>query len=256
MHGLGNDFVLLNHLQQPFSLQQVDIIALADRHCGIGFDQLLVLKPSRSADLYCQIFNADGSEAEQCGNGMRCVARYVHEEQIIAKPNLSIETRARKVQLEIKDYDHIRTNMGQAQINPQILKIIVEGSSLELMLLSLGNPHAIYRAPSIKEIPVSQWGVQIEKQPAFSQGVNTGFMEVVNRQAIRLRTYERGVGETLACGSNACAAVVAGIRQTWLDSTVDVFAPGGKLLVEWKGGDSPVFLTGPAARVFKGELSF
>ena len=254
MHGLGNDFVVLDAFRQPLALEKLKIAKLADRNCGIGFDQLLVIGPSTQADLRCQFFNADGSEAEQCGNGLRCIARFVHEEKIISKASLCIETKAGLIQVEIKDYDKIRANMGFPEIKPEPVMVTLEHAPVALTALSMGNPHAIYRVESSSAAPVAVWGAKIEKLAAFPQGVNAGFMEVLGRKEIRLRTYERGVGETLACGSNACAAVVAGITQGWLDSKVEVKVSCGSLEVEWAGKNQPVFLTGPATRVFTGTI--
>jgi diaminopimelate epimerase len=254
MHGLGNDFIIVDALRQPAAIEKAMIAKMADRNQGIGFDQLLLLLPSHKADLCCQIFNADGTEAEQCGNGMRAVARYVHEQGIYPKKRISIETRAGVIEVDIRDYEQIRANMGVPEIKPEPLLVTLDGSPVALTLLSMGNPHAIQRVASCKEAPVAAWGAKIESLPAFPRGVNAGFVEVVDRHAIRLRTYERGVGETLACGSNACASVVAGITQGWLDSPVTVALARGNLQVEWAGENQAVFLTGPATRVFSGEI--
>lgn len=255
MHGLGNDFIVVDALRQPAVLETPLIARLADRNQGIGFDQLLLILASKTADLRCQIFNADGSEAEQCGNGLRCVARYVHEEGICRKNKLRIETQAGLIAVEIEDYERIRVNMGVPELETKPLVLSVDDSELSLTLLSLGNPHAIQRVNACQNVPVSRLGRQIEALPLFSRGVNVGFMEVLDRGLIRLRTYERGVGETLACGSNACAAVVAGISQNWLDSRVEVSLARGHLEVEWAGLQKEVYLTGPAARVFSGEVT-
>lgn len=254
MHGLGNDFVIIDAFHQPFMLDKLMITRLADRNCGIGFDQLLVLGPSTQADLRCQFFNADGSEAEQCGNGLRCAARFVHEEKIISKKSLTIETKAGLIPVEIQDYDKICANMGFPEVKSEPVLVKLNDASAALTVLSMGNPHAIYRVASLQASPIASWGATIEKHSSFPQGVNAGFMEVVGRNEIRLRTYERGVGETLACGSNACAAVVAGITHGWLDSQVRVDLSCGSLQVEWAGKDQPVFLTGPASRVFTGMI--
>ncbi len=254
MQALGNDFVIINAGQQGLTLEKARISQLADRHQGIGFDQLLVLSASSQADLCCRIFNADGSEAEHCGNGLRCVARFVHEEKLINKRELCIETKAGLIHLEIKDYEQILVNMGVPLIHPKPLLLQLDDFPVALTLLSLGNPHAIHRVKSCKQVPLTTWGAKIENHVAFPQGVNAGFMEVVDRESIYLRTYERGVGETLSCGSNACAAVVAGITHGWLDSRVKVVLAQGNLEVEWGGENQAVFLRGPAARVFSGEL--
>ncbi len=255
MHGLGNDFMLVDALDQPQTLEKSQIAALADRHQGIGFDQLLLLLPSKAADLRCQIFNADGSEAEHCGNGLRCVARYAHEEGICKKDKLSIETRAGVMTVEIQDYDNIRVNMGVPEIQAESLKLSLDDSPLNLTLVSLGNPHAIQQVNVCQDTPVSLWGKKLENLAAFPQGVNAGFMQVLNPQSIRLRTYERGAGETLACGSNACAAVVAGITRNLLVSPVQVNLSRGSLQVEWPGDNQPVHLIGPASRVFNGQMN-
>jgi diaminopimelate epimerase len=254
MHGLGNDFVLIDARQAALTYENLPIAKLADRNSGIGFDQLLLLRSSTEADLRCQFFNADGSEAEQCGNGLRCVARFVHEEKMLTKTALTIETKAGLIPVEIEDYDRIRANMGLPDIQPEPILMTLDTSPVSLTALSLGNPHAICRVTSLKESPIHSWGSQIEKHPSFPLGVNTGFIEIVGRNHLRLRTYERGVGETLACGSNACASVVAGIMQGWLDASVRVEVARGSLEVEWAGLGQPVFLTGPAARVFTGSF--
>lgn len=254
MHGLGNDFILINGFQHKNILNQSLITALADRHRGIGFDQLLLIETSKQADVDCLIFNADGSEAEQCGNGMRCVARFVHEEKIINQKRLTINTKAGIVSVEINDYDKIRVNMGVPKLSAVPMNIPIASIAIELTSISLGNPHAIYQG-KINTIPVAEWGALLSKNNAFPQGINVGFMEVLNRKHIFLRTYERGVGETLACGSNACAAVAAGIARGYLDDIVTVKLPCGNLQVEWQGQHHPIFLTGPASRVFSGGLA-
>lgn len=254
MHGLGNDFIVVDALRQPAVLETPLIARLADRNQGIGFDQLLLILASETADLRCRIFNADGSEAEQCGNGLRCVARYVHEEGICKKSKLTIETQAGQIVVDIADYERIRVNMGVPVIQAEPLILSLDDSSFDLTLLSLGNPHAIQRVQSCQATPVAAWSRKIESLPVFTQGVNLGFMEVLDRRSIRLRTFERGVGETLACGSNACAAVVAGIHRGWLDSKVQVSLSRGHLEVAWEGEQNAVYLTGPAARVFSGEV--
>lgn len=254
MQSLGNDFVLINALQDPWVLEKEKIRMLADRKQGVGFDQLLILRPAYRGDFYCQIFNADGSEAEQCGNGLRCVARFLQEEKISSKQMLTLETKAGLFPVEMKGGDQVRVNMGLPQRQPNLLTMKLGASSADLSLLSLGNPHAIHRVLSCEATPVNDWGALIARHPAFPHGVNTGFMEVVDRKTIRLRTYERGVGETLACGSNACAAVVAGISAGWLDSSVSVLLSRGSLNVEWGGESQAVFLMGPAVHVFTGML--
>jgi diaminopimelate epimerase len=252
MHGLGNDFVVLDLFEQAFTANSQRIQAIADRHRGIGCDQVLLVGPSTVADVACQIFNADGSEAEQCGNGLRCVARFVHEKQRIRKSAFTIATKAGLIPVVIHSYDKIQVNMGKPDYSLKPLQVVVDAIPLTLTTLSLGNPHAILRVEKIKELPVAQMATIISSNSAFSQGINLGFMEVRDRNHIQLRTYERGVGETLACGSNACAAVIAGLLNGWLDSTVAVELPYGNLLVEWPDPQQAVLLTGPATRVFSG----
>lgn len=259
MHGLGNDFVIINTLKYPISAKNLSIKQLSHRYLGIGFDQLLLLGSSSTADFSCQIFNADGSEAEQCGNGMRCIARFVHEEQLTSNKLLSIETKSGIVNATIHDYDHIQVSMGIPRIDSQKTTCEIDGAidrtTIEMTTLSIGNPHAIVQVTSIEHCDISTLGPKISTHTLFSKGTNVGFMEIANRQRIRLRTYERGVGETFACGSNACAAVVAGIVNGSLDSCVIVELAFGNLLIEWKDNQAPVLMTGPASRVFDGELT-
>lgn len=255
MHGLGNDVVIIN--EKLPSLEKKIIQQLANRHIGIGFDQLLLLEPSNKADFSCRIFNADGSEAEQCGNGMRCVARFVHESKLTAKKNLLLETKAGIISVDIHNYDNIRVTMGTPKLQQKnlILTPAIDNSfSQEISVLSMGNPHAILQVKSIHNFPVSKIGAAIENHVFFPQGVNVGFMEIVNPEHIRLRTFERGVGETLACGSNACAAVVAGIWNNLLDKKVKVELTLGFLWIEWPGEKEPVIMTGSANRVFDGAF--
>lgn len=259
MHGLGNDFVILNG--DKIHLEKSLIQQLSNRHTGIGFDQLLVVEPSQKADFSCRIFNADGSEAEQCGNGMRCVARFVHESRLTNKKNLSLETKAGIIPIRIHDdYNTIEVKMGVPVLQHQRLKLTPtipdlnssNVASPEMSILSLGNPHAVLQVKSLFNFPVTQLGQQIGTHSFFPQGVNVGFMEIIDRNNIRLRTFERGVGETLSCGSNACAAVVAGIWNNLLDNKVKVELALGSLLVEWAGNKEPVLLTGSANKVFDG----
>ncbi len=249
MHGLGNDFVVIDCIHQTLDLKKFPIKQLANRHMGIGFDQLLLIEKSKQADFACRIFNSDGSEAEQCGNGMRCVARFVHEEKLTAKKSFSIATKAGVVNVLIHDYDTIQVSMGIPIFQPKL-----NTAAVELSALSMGNPHAILQVKSVKEAPVLELGPTIAMHSAFPHGVNVGFMEVVNRQHIRLRTFERGAGETLACGSNACASVAAGIKNGLLDRKVKVEPTLGSLWVEWPDDQQVMLLTGPAVKVFVGDI--
>ncbi len=263
MHGLGNDFMVIDTIRQTVDLSKIPIPLLADRHRGIGFDQLLVVTPSSRADFACRIFNADGSEAEQCGNGMRCVARYVQEEGLTQKKSLALETISGLINVTVHDHKHIDVIMGLPCFEPEKVpfttpKIAAQYNldqtmpSLSFTVLSMGNPHAILKVPSIIDAPVEQLGAKISTHPAFPNGTNVGFMEIINPNHIHLRTFERGTGETFACGSNACAAVVAGILNHGLDHKVNVELTYGNLLIEWADKNSPVVLSGPAMRVFSG----
>ncbi len=254
MHGLGNDFVVIDTINQAVDITALPIQRLANRHLGIGFDQLLLIRTSQIADYACTIFNADGSEAEQCGNGVRCVARFLQENSLTQKNKFLIETKAGVVNVLIEDFDTISVAMGTPHFSSEPVPVILEEVPLTATL-SLGNPHAIALVSAIEDAPVYRAGETISTHVAFPHGTNVGFMEIVTRDHIRLRTYERGVGETLACGSNACAAVAAGIAQGLLDSRVKVELIFGHLWIEWNDETAPVIMTGPASYVFKGEIN-
>ncbi len=265
MHGLGNDFIVINGITQSIDKAKLPVKQLADRHLGIGFDQLLLITPSKKADFACVIYNSDGTEAEQCGNGMRCIARFIREEKLSDKKVLSIETKAGIIEILIHDYDRIEVNMGLPRFEPS--EIPFRSSSVKklyelsfgdgqpgfaLSILSMGNPHAILQVSSIQQFPVNTIAPLIAAHSFFPEGVNVGFMEVLTKKHIRLRTFERGAGETFACGSNACAAVVAGIVNNLLDHEVKVELSFGDLRVKWEGMNKPVILTGPASFSFSG----
>lgn len=254
MHGLGNDFVIINTLNQTVDINKLAIAKLADRHRGIGFDQLILIEPSKQATFFCRIYNADGTEAEQCGNGLRCVARLLHEEKWHTSPSFNLETKAGIFPLTIKDYDNIQIAMGTPQIQEKLTKLTIAAHPISLSILSLGNPHAIVKIESVDRIAADQLGTAISEHPHFTAGANVGFMQIINPNHVRLRTYERGAGETFACGSNACAAAVAGIANGWLQDRVEVSFKHGSLIIEWQGENHPIYMTGPAARVFSGEL--
>lgn len=254
MHGLGNDFVVINNLNQSIQMHDIPIQKLGDRHIGVGFDQLLLIGPSDRANFSCRIFNSDGGEAEQCGNGMRCLGRYIHEENLLQKNSLTIETKAGIIEILINDLENIKVNMGIPRLAPSY-EITLIHQPIQLFTLSMGNPHAILPVTAVETFPVAAFGPQISTHPLFPQGTNVGFMEILDRQHIRLRTYERGAGETLACGSNACAAVVSGIENKLLDSKVSVQLALGKLIIEWDGKELPVLMTGPSERVFDGLIT-
>jgi len=255
MHGLGNDFVVINATHQAFDLTSLSIVGLADRHTGIGFDQLLIIQPSDRANYFCRIFNADGSEAEQCGNGLRCVARFLHETGF-SSSSLQLETKAGIFPIAIKDYDHIRVTMGVPHIQNNLVELPIKNTTqpLHASVLSLGNPHAIIKVESVDTVRTDQLGAEISTHVFFPQGANVGFMQIVNQNHIRLRTFERGVGETLACGSNACAAICAGIVNGWLGDQVKVEFRHGDLWIEWDREKQLIHMTGPAAYVFSGEF--
>lgn len=255
MHGLGNDFAVIETITQPISIATLDIPRLAHRHIGIGFDQLLLIESSVVADFACRIFNADGSEAEQCGNGMRCVGRFIHEEKLTNKNNFTIATQAGLIPITIEDYKNISVKMGKPHLEPH-REILLANYPTPFLLnvLSMGNPHAVMQINSLSNFPVVAIGQQISTHPIFPNGVNVGFMEIVSRNHIRLRTFERGAGETLACGSNSCAAVVAGITNGLLDKKVKVELALGTLYIEWDGIDQAVIMRGSAEKVFVGTV--
>ncbi|MFO1434962.1 MAG: diaminopimelate epimerase [Gammaproteobacteria bacterium] len=267
MHGLGNDFVLLNGFRQSLNLSAENVRRIADRHFGIGCDQVLVVEPPRgSADVHYRIYNADGGEVEHCGNGVRCVARYLRDEGIVAKNEIVVETmKGGTSRVYIEDGGMVRVNMGAPRFEPHEIpiradkrannyQVEVGGGHVAVGVVSMGNPHAVMRVDNVDTAPVSTLGPMIEKHPLFPEGVNVGFMQVVNAGKIRLRVFERGTGETLACGTGACAAVVIGRVYGLLKEAVDVELPGGHLSISWQQAGEPVWMTGPAARVFEGQI--
>ena len=267
MHGLGNDFVMIDALTRPLLLTPEQIRQIADRHFGVGCDQVLLVEAARDpgADFAYRIYNADGGEVEQCGNGARCFARFVRDQGLTAKNELVVETMCGVIRPRIEADGQVSVEMGVPRTAPHEIPFVadadalshavqVDGQDIQLSVVSMGNPHAVLRVDDVVRAPVSTLGPQLETHARFPARVNVGFMEVVDRSHIRLRVYERGVGETLACGTGACAAVVAGRRQGWLDNKVKVDLPGGTLLVNWNGGTEPVWMTGPATHVFEGEI--
>ena len=255
MHGLGNDFVIIDGIKHKIDINNLPITQLSNRHLGIGFDQLLIIEPTSSgADFFCRILNADGSEAEQCGNGLRCVARYIHENKLNQSNSFSIATKAGVFPVTIQDYDHITVTLSAPTIQQSLANVTIDNQEIPLSILSLGNPHAIMKVDSIDAISTNELAPKIAAQHFFPNGANVGFMQVLNNNHVRLRTYERGAGETLACGSNACAAIVAGKINGWLGNYVSVEFCLGKLLVEWEGENQPIRMTGPATKVFDGKI--
>ncbi len=267
MHGLGNDFVVIDAINQSIHLAPEQIRKWADRHFGVGFDQLLLVeKPvSENADFKYRIFNADGSEVSQCGNGARCFARFVRDKGLTPKDEIRVDTDAGQLVLRCDAAGLITVNMGIPQHLPNRIPLLmseeaklyraeVNGVPVEFAAVSMGNPHAVIRVEDVRHAPVETIGAQLERHPLFPQRVNVGFMQVLSRREIHLRVYERGAAETLACGSGACAAVVAGIEQNLLDNKVGVSLPGGHLMIEWAGRGYPVFMSGPAVSVFEGQI--
>lgn len=257
MHGLGNDFVVINTLNQAFDANKMLIKRLANRHVGIGFDQLLLIEAGKNTDFFCRIYNSDGSEAEQCGNGLRCVARYLHENKLISSSQVTIATKAGAYPIDIKDYDHISVSMGAPQVNQLLVPIHLPHytDAVSISTLSLGNPHAITKVDSVDVITLAPLSEKIAAHAMFPEGVNVGFMQIINPKHIRLRTFERGAGETNACGSNACAAAIAGMANGWLQPVVEVEFKYGSLFIEWQGENQPILMTGPASYVYEGSIN-
>ncbi|HYD57716.1 MAG TPA: diaminopimelate epimerase [Burkholderiales bacterium] len=251
MHGAGNDFVVLDCTQQPFSLTAAQLRQLADRHLGVGCDQVLVVeKPSRrDADFRYRIFNADGGEVEQCGNGARCFVRYVHERGLTDKREIRVETLAGMIVPRLEDDGEVTVDMG-----PPLLEGTETIDGAELAILSMGNPHAVQVVDDVERAPVTTQGPRLEHHARFPNRVNAGYVQVVDRHEAKLRVWERGAGETLSCGTGACAAVVAGIGRGLLESPVRMHTRGGALTIAWNGGDNPVWMKGPAQTVFEGEI--
>ena len=268
MHGLGNDFVVLDATKQPIALEPAQLRAIADRHFGVGCDQVLQVEPAREpgTDFYYRIFNSDGSEVEQCGNGARCFVRYVHERGLTTKREIRVGTRSGVIVPRLERDGQVTVDMGVPIFDPDAVPfhaperaltyhLDVDGRLVEVSVLSMGNPHAVQIVPDVEYAPVAVEGPAIESHSRFPQRVNAGFMQLVDRRRIRLRVYERGAGETLACGSGACAAVVAGVTRDVLDGErVTVETRGGELVISWAGDASPVLMTGPAVSVFEGEI--
>ncbi len=266
MHGLGNDFVVIDAINQHINLTSEQIRRLSDRHFGIGFDQLLLVEKaiSANADFKYRIFNADGGEVAQCGNGARCFARFVRDKKLSDKEEICVDTDSGQLLLRFDDDNLITVNMGIPRHTPAEIPLLTEEESRFYTVLvndtekafgavSIGNPHAVIQVTDIKTAPVTELGKALESHAFFPERVNVGFMQIVDRQHIKLRVFERGAAETLACGSGACAAVVVGIEHNLLDHTVCVELPGGTLSINWPGRGEPVLMTGPAISVFEGQ---
>ncbi len=265
MQGLGNDFVVLDGVRQHVELSSAQLRLLADRRFGVGCDQvLLVEKATGDADFRYRIFNADGGEVEQCGNGARCFVLFVRDQGLTDKDPLRVETAGGLIVPRLEDDGQVTVDMGMPRFAPDDVPfdggegavdewIDVDGTPVRVSVLSMGNPHAVQVVADVDAAPVATQGPRIEHHPRFPQRVNAGYMQIVDRATIRLRVWERGAGETLACGTGACAAVVAGIRRGLLGSRVRVQVRGGEMVIGWAGDGQPVQMTGPAATVFEGE---
>jgi diaminopimelate epimerase len=268
MHGLGNDFVVFDAMRAPLELSREQLRQIADHHFGVGCDQILLVEKPRTpdTDFYYRIFNADGGEVEQCGNGARCFARFVHEHGLTDKKEIRVGTKAGVIVPRFEADGQIMVDMGVPVFEPPripfaaerralIYPLEVGGRTVEISALSMGNPHATQVVADVDIAPVMSEGAAIEAHPRFPQRVNAGYMQVIDRGHIKLRVYERGTGETLACGSGACAAAVAGILRGLLYQRVTVTTRGGDLGISWRGEGTPVLMTGPAVTVFEGELN-
>ena len=277
MQGAGNDFVVLDAIRAPIDLSNAQLKTLADRRFGVGADQILVVEkaPNAEVDFGYRIFNGgSGDEVEHCGNGARCFVRYVRDKGLSDKTTLAVETLNRRLVLRLASDGRVTVDMGPPDFDPAAVHFDItwlaprsaeaglplwplelgEGRTVDVALVSMGNPHAVQIVADVDTAPVATQGPRIEKHVRFAQGVNAGFMQILSRSAIRLRVFERGAGETLACGTGACAAVAAGIRLGLLDAKVEVETRGGMLAIEWQGGNAPVLMTGPAETVFEGEI--
>ncbi|PZP21728.1 diaminopimelate epimerase [Pseudomonas kuykendallii] len=267
MHGLGNDFMVLDLVSQHAHIQSKHARQWGDRHTGVGFDQLLIVEPPSNPDVdfRYRIFNADGTEVEQCGNGARCFARFVIDKRLTSKREIRVETKGGIIELTLRADGQISVDMGAPRLLPSEIpfqaesqalsyRVEVDGESVELAAVSMGNPHAVLRVDDVQAAPVRTLGPKLEHHPRFPQRVNVGFLQVLDRKLARLRVWERGVGETQACGTGACAAAVAAIQQGWMDSPLHLDLTGGRLAIEWAGPGHPVIMTGPAVRVYEGQV--
>lgn len=267
MHGLGNDFMVIDQITQNVQITSEQVARLADRHRGVGFDQLLIVSPPTSpeVDFRYRIFNADGSEVEQCGNGARCFARFVRDKRLTNKNRIVVETLSGIIELRVNEREEVTVDMGPPIFEPVRIPLAadtqqdpyvfeVNGQHVELGSVSMGNPHGVLIVDNVDTAPVETLGPALEKHTNFPKRANIGFMQIVDRQRVRLRVFERGAGETQACGTGACAAAVIALRRNLVDSPVNVQLPGGTLSIQWQGEGQPVLMTGPATTVFEGTL--
>ncbi len=268
MQGLGNDFVMIDAVRRPVALTEAQVRWLADRHFGVGCDQLLVVEPASrpDVDFRYRIFNADGGEVEQCGNGARCFARFVFDQGLTAKREIRVETKKGIITPRLEADGNVTVDMGVPVLKPADVPFVsdsdawvqpldVAGSEVAITAVSMGNPHAVQVVADVDSAPVAEQGPLIERHPRFPARVNAGFLQIVDTHRVRLRVFERGAGETLACGTGACAAVVTGILRGLVSSPVAVETRGGELTIAWNGVGTPVLMTGPAVTVFSGELT-
>ena len=268
MHGAGNDFVMLDGVRQSIQLTPEQLRLMADRHFGVGCDQILLVEKAQLAetDFRYRIFNADGSEVEQCGNGARCFVRFVLDQGLTQKREIAVETKSGLIKPRLEENGQVTVNMGTPVFdaeripftdgkNEVIEQLEVAGEIVQVSALSMGNPHVVMVVTDMESAPLATQGPLIERHPRFPQRVNVGYMRIVDRDHIKLRVFERGVGETLSCGTGACAAVVAGIRRGLLNNAVQVATRGGGLNISWEGDAAPVLMTGPAITVYDGEIN-
>jgi len=268
MHGLGNDFVVIDAINQEINLSEDQVRFIADRHFGVGCDQLLLVEAAATdeVDFFYRIFNADGGEVEQCGNGARCFAVFVREKGLTDKDFIQVETASGVIELQVQPDGQITVDMGIPELNPWDIPfnadtrldeyaLDVDGQVLKIGAVSMGNPHAVTIVDNVDTVAVDELGAGIENHALFPNRVNAGFMQIIDERHIRLRVFERGAGETLACGTGACAAMVVGRLQGHLTDEVQVDLPGGSLQISWQGEASPVMMTGPATTVFEGKIT-
>lgn len=267
MHGLGNDFVVIDAVTQNVRVTASMARRLSDRKTGIGCDQVLVVEPPADPqiDFNYRIFNSDGAEVEQCGNGARCLARFVHDRRLTGKNPITVKTSNRVMQLAVEDKKMVSVDMGVPELEPtnipfeasekaMVYPIDVDGQSYEIAAVSMGNPHAVLKVDNVETAPVAELGPKLESHARFPNRVNVGFMQIVSRNEIKLRVFERGVGETEACGSGACAAAVAALQQGLVDSPVTMQLTRGSLKIDWQGEGQELIMTGPTATVFHGRI--
>ena len=267
MHGLGNDFLVLDTVTQKVKVNSTLVKKLADRNFGVGFDQMLIVEPPSSPDMdfRYRIYNADGSEVEHCGNGARCFAKFVRDKRLTAKETVAVETEKGPIYLTITEDKQVVVDMGVPVLEPQKVPfsadqqaatypVEVSGQTVDISAVSMGNPHGVLLVDCVDSAPVESWGPELGSHPVFPEKANIGFMEIISGAEVRLRVFERGAGETLACGTGACAAVVAGRLRGLLDDRVKVHLPGGTLIIEWVGKGEPLIMTGPATTVYEGQI--